>query len=192
MQLFLISIRLHQSEARTTATVWNWSGKTFFPGAVLAVLYFSFVPYFCACLNFPSPPLSALGSPRMARGHFMLSIIDLQSSAQFTSGSNPVNLNLGFFFLLFKSIFSDNFLFFFFFLAFNHQIVGKNKGYFNSASNNPAMGISVGLTTQRQLPPRCGTISNNKIPEPTYNGVTQNQNLRLFHTDKKKNTKELA
>ena len=32
----------HQSEARTAATVWNWSGKTLFPGALLAVLYFSF------------------------------------------------------------------------------------------------------------------------------------------------------
>ena len=31
----------HQSEARTAATVWNWSGKTLFPGALLAVLYFS-------------------------------------------------------------------------------------------------------------------------------------------------------
>ena len=31
----------HQSEARTAATVWNWSGKTSSPGALLAVLYFS-------------------------------------------------------------------------------------------------------------------------------------------------------
>ena len=31
----------HQSEARTVATVWNWSGKTLSPGALLAVLYFS-------------------------------------------------------------------------------------------------------------------------------------------------------
>ena len=31
----------HQSEGRTAATVWNWSGKTLFPGALLAVLYFS-------------------------------------------------------------------------------------------------------------------------------------------------------
>ena len=35
------------------------------PGALLAVLYSSFVPYFPACLDFPSPPLSAPGSPRM-------------------------------------------------------------------------------------------------------------------------------
>ena len=27
--------------ARTVMTVWNWSGKTLFPGALLAVLYFS-------------------------------------------------------------------------------------------------------------------------------------------------------
>ena len=30
-----------QSEARTAATIWNWSGKTLSPGALLAVLYFS-------------------------------------------------------------------------------------------------------------------------------------------------------
>ena len=29
------------SEARTAATVWNMSGKTLSPGALLAVLYFS-------------------------------------------------------------------------------------------------------------------------------------------------------
>ena len=59
---------VNQSEARTVATVWNWSGKTLSPGALLAVLYFSFVPYFSACLDFPSPPLSAPGSPRMGKG----------------------------------------------------------------------------------------------------------------------------
>ena len=31
----------HKSEARTAATVWDWSGKTLSPGALLAVLYFS-------------------------------------------------------------------------------------------------------------------------------------------------------
>ena len=31
----------HKSEARTAATVWNWSGKTLSPGALLAVHYFS-------------------------------------------------------------------------------------------------------------------------------------------------------
>ena len=35
----------HQSEARTAATVWNWSGKTLSPGALLAVLYFSFATF---------------------------------------------------------------------------------------------------------------------------------------------------
>ena len=30
----------HQSEARAAAAVWNWSGKTLSPGALLAVLYF--------------------------------------------------------------------------------------------------------------------------------------------------------
>ena len=56
----------HQSEARTAGTVWNWSGKTLSPGALLAVLYFSsFHIYFSAHLDFPSPQLSAPGSPRM-------------------------------------------------------------------------------------------------------------------------------
>ena len=31
----------HQSEDRTAATVWNWSGMTLSPGALLTVLYFS-------------------------------------------------------------------------------------------------------------------------------------------------------
>ena len=31
----------HKSEGRTAATVWNWSGKTLSPGALLAILYFS-------------------------------------------------------------------------------------------------------------------------------------------------------
>ena len=58
----------HQSEARTAATVWNWSGKTLSPGALLAVLYFSSLHiYFSARLDFPSPPLSAPGSPRMSK-----------------------------------------------------------------------------------------------------------------------------
>ena len=56
----------HQSEATTAATVWNWSGKTLSPRALLADLYFSFVPYFSACLDFPLPPVSAPRSPRMA------------------------------------------------------------------------------------------------------------------------------
>ena len=36
-----------QSKGRTAATIWNWSGKTLSPGALLAVLYFS------SCLIFP-------------------------------------------------------------------------------------------------------------------------------------------
>ena len=41
--IFSISSQVfwHQSEARTATTVWNWSGKTLSPGALLAVLYFS-------------------------------------------------------------------------------------------------------------------------------------------------------
>ena len=47
----------HQSEARMAVTVWNWSGKTLSPGPLLAILYFSFVPYFSTHLDFPSSPL---------------------------------------------------------------------------------------------------------------------------------------
>ena len=72
----------HQSEARTAATVWNWSGKTLSPGALLAILYFSsFNIYFSARLDFPSPPLSTPGSLRM---HPPLSL----SSSSFSSSSS--------------------------------------------------------------------------------------------------------
>ena len=59
----------HQSEARTAATIWNWSGKTLSPGVLLAVLYFSsFHIYFSAhVLDFLSSRLSAPGSPKMGR-----------------------------------------------------------------------------------------------------------------------------
>ena len=53
-----------QSEARMAATVWNWSGKTLPQGSSRRSLLF-FVPYFSTRLDFPSPPLSAPGSPRM-------------------------------------------------------------------------------------------------------------------------------
>ena len=43
---------------------WNWSGKTLSPRALLAVLYFSLFHIY------PSPPLSAAGSPRMGGGAF--------------------------------------------------------------------------------------------------------------------------
>ena len=54
------------SEGRTAATVWNWSGKTWPRGSSRRSFLF-FVPYFPACLDFLSPPLSAPGSPRMFR-----------------------------------------------------------------------------------------------------------------------------
>ena len=38
---WLLMVFWHQSEARTAATVLNWSGKTLSPGVLLAVLYFS-------------------------------------------------------------------------------------------------------------------------------------------------------
>ena len=59
----------HVSEARPAATIWNWTGKTLSLGALLTVLYFSlFYIYFSARLDFPAPPLSAPGSPRMTTG----------------------------------------------------------------------------------------------------------------------------
>ena len=60
-------IRKKSHVRNTAAIVWNWSGKTLSPGALLAVLYFSsFHIYFSARLDFPSSPLSAPGSPRMS------------------------------------------------------------------------------------------------------------------------------
>ena len=51
----------HQSEARTAATVWNWSGKTLSPGALLAVLYFSSCLFFRPVWTFPRPHYLPLG-----------------------------------------------------------------------------------------------------------------------------------
>ena len=51
----------HQSEARTAATVWNWSGKTLSPGALLAVLHFSSCHIFPPVQPFPRPHYPPLG-----------------------------------------------------------------------------------------------------------------------------------
>ena len=46
----------HQSEARTTPTVWNWSGKTLSPGALILVLDFSTREFFSRLFRlFPAP-----------------------------------------------------------------------------------------------------------------------------------------
>ena len=42
-----------QSEVRTAVTVWNWSGKTLSPGALLPVLYFSSCHIFPPIESFP-------------------------------------------------------------------------------------------------------------------------------------------
>ena len=55
----------HQSEARTSRTVWNWSFKTLSPGALLRLLDFSSPEFFFARFDFFPPPLTAPGSPRM-------------------------------------------------------------------------------------------------------------------------------
>ena len=57
---------MHQSEARTAATVWNWSiWEDIVPRGSSGRSLLFFVPYFSARLDFLSPPLSAPGSPRM-------------------------------------------------------------------------------------------------------------------------------
>ena len=82
-----------QSEGRTAATVWNWSGKTLSPGALLAVLYFSsFHIYFPARLDFPEPPLSAPGSPRMFL-HVMV-FVAYAPSVLFLHHFSPLQLSL--------------------------------------------------------------------------------------------------
>ena len=47
----------HQSEVRTAVTVWNWSGNTLTPGALLAVLYFSSCHIFLPVQTFPRPTI---------------------------------------------------------------------------------------------------------------------------------------
>ena len=79
----------HQSEARTAATVWNWSGKTLSPEALLAVLYF-FVPYFTARLDFLSPPLSAPGSPRMITTIPLFAIFWTSASNSYNTPNHPL------------------------------------------------------------------------------------------------------
>ena len=51
----------HQSEDRTASTVWNWSGKTLSPGALLTVLYFSLSHIFLPVQTLPRPLYVPLG-----------------------------------------------------------------------------------------------------------------------------------
>ena len=57
----------HQSEARTTPAVWNRFGETVSPGAPRFFFFLLFFAeyFFFACYDFPLPPLTAPGSPRM-------------------------------------------------------------------------------------------------------------------------------
>ena len=50
-----------QSEGRTAATVWNWSGKTLSLGALLVVLYFSSCHIFRPVWTFSRPHYLPLG-----------------------------------------------------------------------------------------------------------------------------------
>ena len=50
-----------QSESRTAATLWNWSGKTLSPGALQAVLCFSLCHSFPPVQTFPRPHCLPLG-----------------------------------------------------------------------------------------------------------------------------------
>ena len=61
----------HQSEARTSRTLWNWSFKTLSPGALLRLLDFSSPEFFFARFDFFPPPLTAPGSPRMGSKHLL-------------------------------------------------------------------------------------------------------------------------
>ena len=51
----------HQSEVRTASTIWNWSGKTLSPGALLTVLYFSLSYIFLPVQTLPRPLYVPLG-----------------------------------------------------------------------------------------------------------------------------------
>ena len=58
----------HQSEARTSPTVWSWDVlKSLSPGALLSFLDFLGPNLFLAHLDFSPPPLSAPGSPGMSQ-----------------------------------------------------------------------------------------------------------------------------
>ena len=66
-----------QSEGRMAATVWNWSGKTLSPRGSFRRSLLFFMPYFSARLDFPLPPLSAPGSPRMGHTKITLTLKSL-------------------------------------------------------------------------------------------------------------------
>ena len=59
----------HQSEARTTATVWNLSGTTLSPGTLLAVLSFSSCHIFPLLQTFSRPHYLPLGLRGFAFKH---------------------------------------------------------------------------------------------------------------------------
>ena len=72
-----------QPEARMAATIWNWSGKTLSPGALLAVLYFSSCHIFPPVQTFPRPhylPLGLRGWYPVSRGFFScMALVYIQS-----------------------------------------------------------------------------------------------------------------
>ena len=70
----------HQSEARITPTVWNWSVKTLSPGALILVLDFSLPEFFPRLFRLSLPPLTAPGSPRM-----IFSVITLKNNSSVIS-----------------------------------------------------------------------------------------------------------
>ena len=69
----------HQSEARTAVTVWNWSGKTLSPWALLAVLYFSSCHIFPPVWTFLRPhylPLGLKGCSKIVRHKVFCDLLD--------------------------------------------------------------------------------------------------------------------
>ena len=81
----------HQSEARITPAVWNWSVKSLSPGDLLRLLDFFSPKFFLTRLDFFPPPLTAPGSPRMDRS--MRSGTKLAREIQLTDWSTAGNLS---------------------------------------------------------------------------------------------------
>ena len=84
-----------QSEGRTAGTVWNCSGKTMSPGALLAVLYFSSCYIFPPVQTFSRPHYLPLG----LRG-WGITYFDLKQGELFRKHVTHPHLN----FLAFKSM----------------------------------------------------------------------------------------
>ena len=73
----------HQSEARMAVTVWNWSGRTLSPGALLAVLYFSsfrlsLAPFICPWVSEDGPVSETYVFTNKKNNHFLKFILSIR------------------------------------------------------------------------------------------------------------------